>query len=66
VTNRAVGLPVAVGSCPACGKHSYSTRAAAKRAARAIHPGERLRAYRCGTYWHLTRIPRLAWKEIAE
>ena len=43
------------GHCPDCGKRRYSSRAQAKRAARANRcPGRRLRAYRCGGWWHLT------------
>lgn len=44
-----------LGICPGCGKHRFSSRAQAKRAARAM-PGRyaKLRAYRCGDYWHLT------------
>jgi hypothetical protein len=38
-------------SCPADGKLRYLTRADAKRAARV--KSRRLRAYRCGQFWHL-------------
>lgn len=48
--------------CPDCGKIRYFTRKLARRAARRI-PGPRLRAYRCGSFWHLTSISarRIAW-----
>lgn len=51
----------------ACGKWAYLCRRDARRAARALHPGEHLRAYPCRTQdaagaaarWHLGH-PRLA------
>jgi hypothetical protein len=46
------------GLCPVCGKHRFATRKAAKAAARARYPGEALRAYRCGSYWHMGHTPR--------
>lgn len=46
------------GLCPDCGKHCFPTRRAAKAAARARYPGEALRAYRCGGYWHMGHTPR--------
>lgn len=33
--------------CPACGKKTYPSRSAARKAAKALHPNERLNAYRC-------------------
>jgi hypothetical protein len=46
----------ALGTCPGCGKRAYTSRAAAKAAARRLYPGARMRAYSCpGTpWWHLT------------
>lgn len=38
-------------SCPDCGKVRYLTRADAKRSAR--RQSRRMRAYRCGQFWHL-------------
>jgi hypothetical protein len=42
-----------VGTCPTCGKLRYSDRSTARRAARALYPHTALRAYRCGTWWHI-------------
>lgn len=46
--------------CPACGKRVYPTRAAAKRARKALFPHDRMDAYRCpqpapweADRWHL-------------
>lgn len=47
--------------CQTCGKWCYETRRVAKQAGRTIHPGYRMRVYRCGDYWHLTRTAR--WTE---
>jgi hypothetical protein len=44
-------------TCPACGKQAYTSKASAKRAARIIYPGTRMRAYNCDRdrrWWHLT------------
>jgi hypothetical protein len=43
-----------LGLCGRCGRARYATRTDARRAARIAAPGNRLRAYRCGTSWHLT------------
>ena len=45
----------AFGMCE-CGKLTYLSRGAAKRAAAIQHPGVKLRAYRCHVTgsWHLT------------
>lgn len=40
--------------CPACGKVSYLSRADARRSARVLYPGRRMRAYRHLGRWHLT------------
>ena len=45
------------GQCPDCGKLTYSTRRAAKTAARAAHPGTPMRVYQCGDYWHYGNTP---------
>jgi hypothetical protein len=48
---------LAIGTCQRCGKRCYATRREAKRAARALHPDAPLRAYRCGTWWHVGHTP---------
>lgn len=45
------------GSCPDCGKRSFTTRKAAKKAARRIGDGDHMSAYRCGGYWHIGHLP---------
>lgn len=50
--NRQPGIPVS--RCPDCGKVSYPSRSGARRSARFLYPGRRMRTYRCGTMWHLT------------
>jgi hypothetical protein len=42
-----------LGSCARCGRVRYFSRREARYAARIASPGTRLRAYRCGTFWHL-------------
>jgi len=42
------------GACARCGKNRYPDRSTARKAARIVSPGRRLRVYRCGGYWHLT------------
>jgi hypothetical protein len=42
------------GTCPVCGKIRYASRASARKAGSVLFTGTRLRAYRCGTWWHLT------------
>lgn len=45
--------------CDVCGKGAYESRRDAKRAARDIHPHERLNAYRCphrAGMWHLGHL----------
>jgi hypothetical protein len=51
------------GRCPQCGKNRYPSRAAARKAARILSPGRRLRVYQCGEYWHLTSIREQDQKE---
>lgn len=54
VVAAAVAELVVSYSCPACGKCCYQRRKTARLAARRLHPGKHMRAYRCGDYWHLT------------
>lgn len=42
--------------CAECGKDRFSTRKYAKRVARARFPGQLMRVYKCGNYWHLTSV----------
>lgn len=51
-------LTLQIGTCGTCGKKSYETRRAAKRAGRALHPDACMRAYQCGVFWHLTSTPK--------
>jgi hypothetical protein len=46
----------------ACGKWAYPSRRQARRAARVLHPGERLRAYAClrAGSWHFGHLPKTA------
>ena len=48
---------LAIARCPECGKMRYLTRGEAKTAAKQLlaRYGERMRPYRCGDYWHLTK-----------
>lgn len=45
-------LPVA--TCPDCGKRAYASKASAKNGARLLYPGQRMRVYKCGPWWHIT------------
>lgn len=40
------------GYCKECGRIRYASKRMAKVAARQMHPGQRLRAFACGDYWH--------------
>lgn len=40
------------GYCKQCGRVRYGTKRTAKVAARQMHPGQNLRAFKCGDYWH--------------
>lgn len=51
---NAASPPVPAFACPACGKQSYLSRRAARRAARTLYPGRRLRTYPCTGRFHLT------------
>jgi hypothetical protein len=57
------------GTCGACGRAQYVSRREARYAARLGSPGTRLRAYRCGTSWHLGQPdgrPQLcSWPQVA-
>lgn len=45
--------------CSVCGKQGcFRSRKEARAARRRIHPGERMRAYQCGSgYWHFGHLP---------
>lgn len=47
-------IPVdcSIGTCPECGKQTFKTRKAAKRALNAIHPGSGMSVYPCGDGYH--------------
>ena len=54
-----------------CGKRTHTSKTQAKRAARVLYPGARMRLYRCGGGWHMTsqdagttarRRTHVAWK----
>lgn len=51
--NRRTATALSVGVCPTCGKRRYPSRRDARKAARLAHPGDHLRAYLCGAFWHL-------------
>lgn len=44
---------LAIKTCDACGKRCYGSRKEARRLGRALYPGESLRAYQCGEFWHI-------------
>jgi hypothetical protein len=54
----------ALSTCP-CGKRAYTSRAVARRAARVLYPGRKMRVYECpaAPWWHLTSqdAGRVAW-----
>jgi hypothetical protein len=52
------------GRCHTCGKFRYLRRADAKKAARANHPNDVMRAYLCGDTWHYGHTP--AWVKRGE
>ena len=47
-------LRLPVSTCGVCGKQGYRSRREARRAARVLHPGRRVRAYSCAGRWHFT------------
>lgn len=53
-----------IGLCEVCGKRTFASRRAAKKAARFWFPGEALRAYQCGEHWHIGHTP--AWVKHGE
>lgn len=42
-----------VGTCGRCGKQCYRSRRDARAAKRAIHPGDKMGTYLCGSVWHV-------------
>jgi hypothetical protein len=42
------------GECPDCGKRRYTSKRSAKSAAERVD--RRMRAYRCGAYWHVGHL----------
>lgn len=44
------------GRCRVCGKLRYATRVDARKAAQVAY-GRKLRAYRCGDWWHYGHLP---------
>lgn len=53
---RDLGEILNLGRCQTCGKSKYETRAKARRAAKRFHPGEALRPYECGSFWHIGHL----------
>ena len=51
-SHRTAQLPIA--TCADCGKRAYTSKGSAKNSARLLYPGQRMRVYRCGEWWHLT------------
>lgn len=46
----------AIGTCPLCGKQCYASKGSAKRAAKILYPGRKMRPHKCGDYWHFTSM----------
>lgn len=46
-----------LGKCEVCGKFRYRTKKGAKQAAAQIFPGQLMRVYDCGPWWHITSQP---------
>ncbi|MEV0149718.1 MULTISPECIES: hypothetical protein [unclassified Nonomuraea] len=40
------------GYCRECGRVRYASKRVAKVAVRQLHPGQNLRVFKCGDYWH--------------
>ena len=55
-----------VDDCPDCGKRMYRSRAAADREARRVHPGQTMRVYPCGGFFHLTSMGSLATEKYRD
>lgn len=53
MTRRDVPFFGDAGRCSDCGKTRWGSRADAKKFAKRHHPGDRIRAYQCGDFWHL-------------
>ena len=51
-----------VGTCKRCGKQCYPSRAEAKKARKAVHPGEKMNVYPCGAYWHYGHSE--VWRDV--
>ena len=49
-SHRTAQLPIA--TCPDCGKRAYTSKGSAKNSARVLYPGQRMRVYQCGPWWH--------------
>lgn len=43
-------------TCPDCGKQCFKTRHLAKVSAERIFPGQTMRFYECGDFWHFTSV----------
>lgn len=52
VQNKPNGYPGA--RCPACGKVRFPTRRSARKWGRHQYPAAKIRAYKCGNFWHFT------------
>lgn len=53
MTRRAEHYPSSTGCCADCGKQTYRSRKAAKRASKIAHPGDVLHPYECTPgVWH--------------
>lgn len=48
-----------LGTCEVCGKRCYESRRAARRAAHAIFPTQKVSAYRCGNFYHFGHLPKI-------
>ena len=54
MTSPVRGAKTGDGTCPACGKVLYRSRAAARNARKLIPGMPARRVYQCGASWHLT------------
>jgi hypothetical protein len=45
---------IPVSTCLACGKQAFPSRRIARRAARILYPGRRMRLHSCAGRWHHT------------
>lgn len=46
-----------LGTCVVCGKRSYASKQAAKRAMKRLYPEDRQSVYRCGDFYHFGHLP---------